>query len=81
MSPLLPGNWYVSSWEYVSMTAGFANDLNVAVRVGACLLSWTPCVRGPWHSLSVFDSGEVYQSTKLTLLDGRWLAITGDGRT
>lgn len=81
MSPLLPGNWYVSSWEYVSMTTGFANDLNVAVSVGACLLSWTSRVRGPWHSLSVFDSGEVYQSTKLTLLDSRWLAITGDGRT
>lgn len=40
MSPLLPGNWYVSSWEYVATTAGFTNDLNVSVSV--CLLSWTP---------------------------------------
>lgn len=74
MSPLLPGNWYVSSWEYVTMAVGCTNDLNVALSFGTCLLSWTLCMRGAWHSLSGFDSGEVYQSAKSTLREvtGSW---------
>lgn len=74
MSPLLPGNWYVSSREYVAMAVGCTNDLNVALSVGTCLLSWMLCVRGAWRGLSGFDSGEVYQSTKLTLREvaGGW---------